>query len=69
MICIISLIDELEAQAHNFKRGATKVRKRMWWNDMKMKIILAFVIIAIIVIIICKYSFFVLFLFFLFYFF
>jgi vesicle-associated membrane protein 4 len=35
-----------------FKRGATKVRKQMWWKDMKLKIAIALVVMVILIILI-----------------
>ncbi|KAG2351657.1 synaptobrevin-domain-containing protein [Suillus spraguei] len=41
----------LAVSAQGFRRGANRVRKNMWWKDMKMRIIIG-VAIAIIIIII-----------------
>ncbi|KAH9828795.1 synaptobrevin-like protein [Rhodofomes roseus] len=43
--------DNLAVSAQGFRRGANRVRKNMWWKDMKMRIIIG-VAIAIIIIII-----------------
>ncbi|KAJ3087273.1 hypothetical protein HK102_011455 [Quaeritorhiza haematococci] len=43
--------DDLQQGALQFKRGATKVRRQMWWKDLKLKLIIAGVIIVIIVVI------------------
>ncbi|KAJ8583815.1 synaptobrevin [Rhizopogon salebrosus TDB-379] len=43
--------DNLAVSAQGFRRGANRVRKNMWWKDMKMRMIIG-VAIAIIVIII-----------------
>jgi vesicle-associated membrane protein 4 len=43
--------DNLAVSAQGFRRGANRVRKNMWWKDMKMRLIIG-VAIAIIVIII-----------------
>lgn len=32
-----SLIDNLAVSAQGFRRGANRVRKQMWWKDMKMR--------------------------------
>ena len=37
-----------------FKKGANQVKRQMWWKDMKLKIIIALVVIVIIAIIIGK---------------
>ncbi|EXX67114.1 synaptobrevin [Rhizophagus irregularis] len=44
--------ENLSVSAQGFRRGANRVRKQMWWKDMKMKIIIAAVIIIILVAII-----------------
>ncbi|KAI9106006.1 synaptobrevin [Phlyctochytrium arcticum] len=44
--------DDLQNSSLQFKRGANRVRKQMWWKDMKMKLILAAIVVAIIIIII-----------------
>ncbi|GAA6057076.1 hypothetical protein JCM3770_001446 [Rhodotorula araucariae] len=43
--------DNLAQSAQGFRRGANRVRKQMWWKDMKMRILIA-VGIAILVIVI-----------------
>jgi len=44
--------DTLAVSAQGFRRGANRVRKNMWWKDMKMRIIIATAIAVILVIII-----------------
>ncbi|KIY52132.1 synaptobrevin [Fistulina hepatica ATCC 64428] len=44
--------DNLAVSAQGFRRGANRVRKNMWWKDMKMRIIIGIVIAVIIVIIV-----------------
>jgi len=44
--------DNLAVSAQNFKRGANKVRKNMWWKDMKMRLIIGAGIGIIIIIIV-----------------
>ncbi|TPX33880.1 hypothetical protein SmJEL517_g03339 [Synchytrium microbalum] len=44
--------DDLQQGALQFKRGATKVRRQMWWKDLKLKIIIAVIVIVILIIII-----------------
>ena len=46
--------ENLSVSAQGFRRGANRVRKQMWWKDMKMRIILAIVIILILLAIICE---------------
>ncbi|GAA5984840.1 hypothetical protein JCM10908_003532 [Rhodotorula pacifica] len=43
--------DNLAQSAQGFRRGANRVRKKMWWKDMKMRILIA-VAIAVLVIVI-----------------
>ncbi|KAI8050136.1 uncharacterized protein B0P05DRAFT_600605 [Gilbertella persicaria] len=45
-------IEDLQATAGHFRRGANQVRKRMWWKDLKWKIIIAVTILVILGIII-----------------
>jgi len=44
--------DNLAQSAQNFNRGANRVRKQMWWKDMKMRMCIAVGIIILLVIII-----------------
>jgi len=44
--------DNLAVSAQGFKRGANRVRKNMWWKDMKMRIIIGVAITVIVVIIV-----------------
>ncbi|KAJ3355714.1 hypothetical protein HDU83_002719 [Entophlyctis luteolus] len=44
--------EDLSASSMQFKKGASDVRKAMWWKDMKMKLILGGVIVLIIIVII-----------------
>ncbi|KAI8144933.1 synaptobrevin-domain-containing protein [Fennellomyces sp. T-0311] len=44
--------EDLQSTAHHFRRGANQVRKRMWWKDLKWKIIIAVTILVILAIII-----------------
>uniref|UniRef100_A0A1D1ZA93 Synaptobrevin 1 n=1 Tax=Anthurium amnicola TaxID=1678845 RepID=A0A1D1ZA93_9ARAE len=44
--------ENLSVSAQGFRRGANKVRKQMWWKDMKMKIIIALAILVLLVVII-----------------
>lgn len=45
--------DNLAQSAQGFRRGANRVRKQMWWKDMKMRMcIVAGVIIVLILIIV-----------------
>jgi len=42
--------DNLQRSAQGFRRGANRVRKAMWWKDMKMRMIIIAVVVIIIVI-------------------
>ncbi|WVW81485.1 hypothetical protein I302_103479 [Kwoniella bestiolae CBS 10118] len=44
--------DTLAVSAQGFRRGANRVRKQMWWKDMKMKIIIGVGIAVLIIIIV-----------------
>jgi len=42
--------DNLQRSAQGFRRGANRVRKAMWWKDMKMRMCIIGAVIAIILI-------------------
>ncbi|CAG8657011.1 2052_t:CDS:2 [Acaulospora morrowiae] len=44
--------ENLSVSAQGFRRGANKVRKQMWWKDMKMRIILIIVALVLLLAII-----------------
>jgi len=45
--------DNLAVSAQGFRRGANRVRKQMWWKDMKMRMcIIAGIVILIVVVIV-----------------
>lgn len=44
--------DNLAVSAQGFRRGANRVRKQMWWKDMKMRIFIALGVIVLLLIII-----------------
>jgi len=44
--------DNLAVSAQGFRRGANRVRKQMWWKDMKMRMCLIIGIIILLLIII-----------------
>lgn len=53
--------DNLATSAQGFRRGANRVRKVMWWKDLKMRICLIVGIIILLVVIIvpageCSFS-------------
>ncbi|PVU86126.1 hypothetical protein BB559_006022 [Furculomyces boomerangus] len=44
--------EELNEGARQFRRGATQVRKKMWWRDMKLKIIIGVIVVILLIAII-----------------
>ncbi|KAE8214401.1 hypothetical protein CF319_g5004 [Tilletia indica] len=44
--------DTLAISAQGFRRGANRVRKQMWWKDMKMRIIIGVGILILVCIIV-----------------
>lgn len=44
--------DNLAVSAQGFRRGANRVRKQMWWKDMKMRLCIVIGIIVILIVII-----------------
>src|ERR1700759_2864068 len=44
--------DNLAVSAQGFRRGANKVRKAMWWKDMKMRMCIIIGIIVLLIVII-----------------
>ncbi|KAK0795168.1 Vesicle membrane receptor protein (v-SNARE) [Friedmanniomyces endolithicus] len=44
--------DALAGQASQFRRGANRVRKQMWWKDMKMRMCIIIGIIVLLIVII-----------------
>ncbi|PWN37525.1 synaptobrevin [Meira miltonrushii] len=44
--------DNLAVSAQGFRRGANRVRKQMWWKDMKMRILIIVGVVILLLIII-----------------
>ncbi|CAB03613.1 Synaptobrevin [Schizosaccharomyces pombe] len=44
--------DNLAVSAQGFRRGANRVRKKMWWKDMRMRLCIIIGIIILLVVII-----------------
>jgi len=42
--------DNLAVSAQGFRRGANRVRKQMWWKDMKMRLCIIAIVVIIIII-------------------
>ena len=41
---LVDKAEELEYEANRFKKNATKLRKKMWWENMKWKVLLFFIL-------------------------
>ena len=50
--CLYPSTDNLAQSAQGFRRGANRVRKQMWWKDMKMRMCIVIGIILLLVVII-----------------
>lgn len=48
--------DNLSVSAQGFRRGASRVRKQMWWKDVKIRMLIALGIIALLCVIIRAYT-------------
>lgn len=50
--------DNLAISAQGFRRGANRVRKQMWWKDMKMRmcIIVGIIILILVIVIPSKHT-------------
>lgn len=44
--------ENLNSNAAQFKRGANKVRKQMWWKNMKMNLIIGAVVVTIVLVVV-----------------
>jgi vesicle-associated membrane protein 4 len=51
-VAVTVTVAELQQQAGVFKRNANELKKKMWWKNIKMKLIIAAVILVILGIII-----------------
>ncbi len=45
----------LSNRADEFRVGARRVSRKMWWQNMKINIFIGVVVVIIILIIVCKY--------------
>ncbi|KAJ5445631.1 Synaptobrevin [Penicillium cf. griseofulvum] len=45
-------INKVSQRAQGFRRGANRVRKDMWWKDMKMRVCLVICVIILLIVII-----------------
>lgn len=48
----LDFTDTLAASAQGFRRGANRVRKQMWWKDMRMRIAIGVGIAILLIVII-----------------
>ncbi|KAJ2725190.1 Vesicle membrane receptor protein (v-SNARE) [Coemansia sp. Benny D115] len=44
--------ENLQGEAYNFYIGASAVHKKMWWKNMRLKIIIAVVVVILIIVIV-----------------
>jgi hypothetical protein len=44
--------DRLENSSVNFSKSSTRLRKKFWWENLKMKLIIGGIVIALVVIIV-----------------
>eukprot|EP00112_Aurelia_sp_Birch-Aquarium-sp1_P006948 Seg1759.2 transcript_id=Seg1759.2/GoldUCD/mRNA.D3Y31 product="Vesicle-associated membrane protein 4" protein_id=Seg1759.2/GoldUCD/D3Y31 len=44
--------ESFEMNAFNFRAGSTKLRQKFWWQNCKLKLILAFIVVVILLVII-----------------
>ncbi|CAN6843080.1 unnamed protein product, partial [Brassica oleracea] len=49
---LVDKSEDLRSHAQDFRTQGTKIRRKMWWENMKIKLIVAGIIIALILIII-----------------
>mmetsp|Transcript_49804 Transcript_49804/g.128137 ORF Transcript_49804/g.128137 Transcript_49804/m.128137 type:complete len:88 (-) Transcript_49804:457-720(-) len=49
---LVDKTDALNQQAFKFKKHSTSLRKKMWWKNFKLQLIIASIIIVIILIIV-----------------
>jgi hypothetical protein len=50
--CVLRCVEELQQQAGVFKRNANELKNKMWWKNMKMRLIIAAIVLVILGIII-----------------
>lgn len=49
---LVDKTENLRSQADGFRQGGTQLRRKLWWQNMKMKLIVLAIIIALILIIV-----------------
>eukprot|EP00730_Choanoeca_flexa_P009856 TRINITY_DN14215_c0_g1_i1.p1 TRINITY_DN14215_c0_g1~~TRINITY_DN14215_c0_g1_i1.p1 ORF type:complete len:217 (+),score=63.14 TRINITY_DN14215_c0_g1_i1:165-815(+) len=49
---LVDKADNLELEAGRFNKNATKLRKKMWWKNMKCQLMMVFIFIALIIVIV-----------------
>ncbi|AQL09781.1 Putative vesicle-associated membrane protein family protein [Zea mays] len=54
---LVDKTEDLRSQAQDFRQQGTKIRRKMWWENMKMKLIVFGIVVALILLIVltvCK---------------
>ena len=54
---IVDKTEDLQNQADQFRRQGRDLRNRMWWQNMKVKLLVAAVIAALVIVIFCSVCF------------
>mmetsp|Transcript_35574 Transcript_35574/g.42843 ORF Transcript_35574/g.42843 Transcript_35574/m.42843 type:complete len:253 (-) Transcript_35574:708-1466(-) len=54
---LVDKTEELRFKADNFHKTGKQLRRKMWWNNLKMKMAFIFVVLAVIFIIFCSVCF------------
>ncbi|EAZ25708.1 hypothetical protein OsJ_09541 [Oryza sativa Japonica Group] len=49
---LVDKTEDLRSQAQDFRKAGTKIRRKMWWENMKMKLIVFGIVVALILVII-----------------
>ncbi|XP_011016158.1 PREDICTED: vesicle-associated membrane protein 722-like [Populus euphratica] len=49
---LVDKTDNLHSQAQDFRQHGTQIRRKMWWQNMKIKLIVLAILIALIIIIV-----------------
>ena len=55
-VCVLQYVEYLNQNADMFQRTATRLRRKLWWQNVKLWIILIVIILAILAVIISKSS-------------
>uniref|UniRef100_A0A0E0K977 Uncharacterized protein n=1 Tax=Oryza punctata TaxID=4537 RepID=A0A0E0K977_ORYPU len=49
---LVDKTEDLRSQAQDFRKAGTKIRQKMWWENMKMKLIVFGIVVALILLIV-----------------